>query len=179
MHSWFAGWMKGGSCIGFALLVSGILNLFLPAAVAAAPEVEMTGFTILQETDSGRWEIESAKARYDGAGDVLLTGVSATLINKGGTVVEVVSDRGRFESNRLMLHLEGNVGVTSVLGATFNAPRVRWDGIGSTMEADGGVKLTRGPLRVTGSTVRYLVSKGTAYMDGGVKSVWNEGSLRR
>jgi LPS export ABC transporter protein LptC len=179
MNSWLAGWMKGSSCIGFALLVSGILNLILPAAVAAAPEVEMTGFTILQETDSGRWEIESAKARYDSAGDVLLTGVSATLVDTGGTVVEVVSDRGRFESSRLMLHLEGNVGVTSALGAAFEAPRVRWDGTDSTMEADGGVRLTRGPLRVTGGTVRYLVSKGTAYMDGGVKSVWKKGSIRR
>jgi LPS export ABC transporter protein LptC len=169
--------MKGG--IGSALLVSGILNMFFPATVAAAPEVEMTGFTILQETDSGRWEIESERARYDGTGDVILTGVSAILIDAGDTVVKVVSDTGRFESNRLMLHLEGNVGVTSALGATFRAPRVRWDGTGSAMEADGGVKLVRGPLRVTGSTVQYLVSKGTAYMDGGVKSVWNEGSLGR
>lgn len=150
-----------------------------PVTVAAAPEVEMTGFTILQETDSGRWEIESAKARYDGAGDVLLTGVSATLIDTGETVVKVVSDTGRFESDRMLLHLEGHVGVSSVLGATFKAPRVQWDGTGSVMVADGGVELTRGPLMVTGRSVRYLVGKGTAYMDGGVKSVWNEGSPRR
>ena len=50
MESWLAGWMRGGLCISFALLVPGILTLSLPAAAAAAPEVEMTGFTILQET---------------------------------------------------------------------------------------------------------------------------------
>ncbi|MDF1534936.1 MAG: LPS export ABC transporter periplasmic protein LptC [bacterium] len=165
-------------CIGFALLVPGMMTLSIPAATAAAPEVEMTGFTILQETDSGRWEIESAKARYDGAGDVLLTGVTATLKSPQGSVLEVVSDRGRFESDRLLLHLEGNVGVTSALGASFEAPRVRWDGSGSVLDADGGVRLTRGPLRVTGSSVRYVVSTGTAFLGGGVKSVWSEGSLR-
>ena len=163
-------------CISFALLVPGILTLSLPAAAAAAPEVEMTGFTILQETDSGRWEIESAKARYDGEGAVLLTGVSATLTGAAGSVVKVLSDSGRFESGRLLLHLEGNVAVTSAWGASFEAPRVRWDGSVSVIVADGGVRLTRGPLRVTGRSVRYAVSTGTAFMDGGVKSVWYEGS---
>ncbi len=166
-------------CIGIALLVPGILTLSLSAVAAAAPEVEMTGFTILQETESGRWEIESAKARYDGEGAVLLTGVSATLTGAEGSVVKVLSDSGRFESDRLLLHLEGNVAVTSAWGASFNAPRVRWDGSVSVMEADGGVRLTRGPLRVTGSSVRYVVNTGTAFLDGGVKSVWNKGSFRR
>jgi len=140
--------------------------------------LEMTGFRISQETGSGRWEIHAGKAFYDGQGDVILKEVTARMISEGMESVNVVSDTGRYESERLILHLEGHVVVASDRGSRFEAPRLKWDGPGAWMLADKGVKFNRGPLKVLGDSVRYTVNSGTAMFAGGVKTTWDERSDR-
>jgi LPS export ABC transporter protein LptC len=154
------------------------LFLFFPQMAGAVSDVEMTGFKIIQETDSGRWEIQADKAFYDGQGDVILQKVSAKMISDGRESVSVVSDKGRYEPERLILHLEGHVVVTSGLGSRFETPRLKWDGPSALMLADNGVQLERGPLKVLGDTVRYTVKSGTAIVAGDVRSTWDERSDR-
>jgi LPS export ABC transporter protein LptC len=154
------------------------LLLLFPQTAGAVSAVEMTGFKIIQKTDSGQWEIQAGKAFYDGRGDVILQEVSARMISDGMESVSVVSDTGRYESEKLLLHLEGHVVVASGLGSRFETPTLKWDGPGSLMLADNGVQLKRGPLKVVGDSVRYTVSSGTAIVVGEVRTTWNERSDR-
>jgi len=141
--------------------------------------VEMTGFKIIQETDSGRWEIQAEKAYYDGRGDVILQKVFARMITGGMESVSVVSDKGRYETEGLILHLEGHVIVTNGWGSRFEAPILKWDGPGAVMEAGGGILFRRGGMKVLGESVRYTVNSGTAIVDGGVRTTWDERSDRQ
>jgi LPS export ABC transporter protein LptC len=155
------------------------LVLFFPQTTRAVSNVEMTGFKIIQKTVSGRWEIQGDKAYYDGRGDVVLQEVSARMINDGVERVKVVSDKGRYESKKLILHLEGHVVVVSGWGSRFEAPNMKWDGPRALIVAGDGVQLERGALKVQGTSVRYTVSSGTAIVEGGVRTTWEEGSDRR
>ena len=141
--------------------------------------MEMTGFKIIQETDSGRWEIQAEKAYYDGRGDVILQKVFARMITGGMESVSVVSDKGRYETEGLILHLEGHVIVTNGWGSRFEAPILKWDGPGAVMEAGGGILFRRGGMKVLGESVRYTVNSGTAIVDGGVRTTWDERSDRQ
>jgi LPS export ABC transporter protein LptC len=154
------------------------LFLFFPLATGAVSDVEMTGFKIIQETDSGRWEIKAGKAYYDGRGDVILNEVTARMIDDGKESVRVVSDKGRYEPEGLILHLEGHVAVASGWGSRFKAPKLKWDGPGAVMMAGDGVQLERGGLKVFGKSVRYTVNSGTAVISGGVRTTWDERSDR-
>ena len=153
--------------------------MFLFNGETVFSEVEMTGFRIAQETDSGRWEIRADKAYYDNLGDVILHAVDARMVKDNVQGVTVKSDRGRYESSALILHLEGNVRVTSVWGYRFEAPNLRWDGPRAVMIAEGGVEIERGELKVRGASFRYTPDTGTALVDGGVKTTWYERSTRR
>ena len=155
------------------------LFLLLPQTAGAVSDVEMTGFRIIQETDSGRWEIQAGKAYYDGRGDVILQEVSARMITDGLERVNVVSDKGRYESDGLILHLEGHVAVETGWGSRFEAPKLRWDGPGAVMVAGDGVQLKRGGLKVLGESVKYTVNSGTAIVYGGVRTTWDERSNQR
>ncbi len=141
--------------------------------------MEMTGFKIIQETDNGRWEIQAEKAYYDGRGDVILQKVFARMITGGMESVSVVSDKGRYETEGLILHLEGRVIVTNGWGSRFEAPILKWDGPGAVMEAGGGILFRRGGMKVLGESVRYTVNSGTAIVDGGVRTTWDERSDRQ
>lgn len=152
------------------------LCLLFPRAIGAVSDVEMTGFRITQETDSGRWEIQAGKAYYDGQGDVILLDVSARMVTDGLERVKVVSDKGRYESDNLILHLEGHVVVASGWGSRLEAPRLKWNGPGAVMLAEEGVQLSRSGLMVLGESVRYTVSSGTAVVDGGVQTTLSGGS---
>jgi LPS export ABC transporter protein LptC len=162
-------------------LAAVLLCLFLlfPQMTGAVSDVEMTGFKIIQETDKGRWEIQSGKAYYDGQGDVILREVSARMITDGRESVRVVSDKGRYETEDLILHLEGHVAVTSGWGSRFEAPKLKWDGRSSLMVADGGVQFLRYGLKVLGESFRYTVNSGKAVVGGGVRTTWEERSDQR
>lgn len=155
------------------------LLLFFPQTTGAVSDVEMTGFRIIQETDSGQWEIQARKAYYDGRGDVILQEVSARMISDGMERVSVVSDKGRYETEGLILHLEGHVEVASSWGSRLEAPKMRWDGPGAVMVAGDGVQLERGGLKVLGESIRYTVNSGTALVGGGVQTTWDERSDQR
>jgi LPS export ABC transporter protein LptC len=161
-------------------LPAAVLCLFLlfPQTTGAVSDVEMTGFKIIQATDSGQWEIKAGKAFYDGRGDVILQEVSARMVSEDMESVSVVSDKGRYESERLILHLEGHVVVTSGWGSRLETPRLKWNGPGALMLADTGVQLNRGPLKVLGGSLRYTVNSGTAIVSGGVRTTWDERSGR-
>lgn len=149
--------------------------LLIPLQVTvAASDVEMTGFKIVQETGNGHWEIKADKAYYDGRGDVILQEVSARMMNNGVEGVSVSSDKGRYETEGLVLHLEGNVTVTSSWGSRFETPNLRWDGPQAMMVAERGVQVDRGMLRVVGESVKYTVNTGTALVSGGVTTTWDE-----
>ncbi len=169
-----------GSCFR-GNLTAAILCLFLffPQTTGAVSDVEMTGFKIIQETDNGRWEIQAEKAYYDGRGDVILQKVFARMITGGMESVSVVSDKGRYETEGLILHLEGRVIVTNGWGSRFEAPILKWDGPGAVMEAGGGILFRRGGMKVLGESVRYTVNSGTAIVDGGVRTTWDERSDRQ
>jgi len=152
------------------------LFLLIPLTAGAVSDLEMTGFKINQETGGGRWEIKADKAYYDQHGDVILEKVSAMMRTKGKDQVTVVSDRGRYESDRMILHLEGNVVAATAWGARLRTQSLQWDGPGETMMADHGVQLTRDGLRITGQSVRYMVNTGTALLLGRVRTFWKEGS---
>ena len=92
--------------------------------------------------------------------------------------VSVVSDKGRYESKGLILHLEGHVVVASGWGSRFETPSLKWDGPGALMLADNGVQLKRGPLKIIGDSVRYAVNSGTAKVAGEVRTTWDERSDR-
>jgi len=154
------------------------LILVFPPTVGAVSDVEMTGFKIIQKTDSGRWEIKADKAYYDGQGDVILQKVSAWMIDNGIKRTTVVSDKGRYESEELILHLEGHVVVVSGMGARFETPELKWNGPGALMVAGKGVQLKRGKMKVIGESLRYTVNSGTVLIRGGVRTTWSEGSGR-
>ena len=155
------------------------LFLFFPQTAGAVSDVEMTGFKIIQETRNGRWEIQAGKAYYDGQGDVILKEVSARMITEGIESVRVVSDKGRYESEGLILYLEGHVAVSSGWGSRFEAPKLKWDGPGALMVAGDGIQLRRPGLKVLGESVRYSVNSGTAIVGGGVRTTWDERSYQR
>jgi hypothetical protein len=159
-------------------LAAALLCLFLlfPQTTGAVSDVEMTGFKIIQETDNGRWEIQAGKASYDGQGDVILQKVSARMITDGMESVKVVSDKGRYETEGLILYLEGHVAVVSGWGSRFEAPKLKWDGPGSLMVAGEGVQLIRYGLKVLGESFSYAVNSGTAVVGGGVRTTLEERS---
>jgi LPS export ABC transporter protein LptC len=139
--------------------------------VSASSELEMSGFIIVQETDTGRWEIQADRASYVDEKEVLLNGVSARMISAGEDRISVVSDTGRFESDRLVLYLEGNVIIASYWGSSLRAPAVRWNGTDDYLEASGGVTLKRGSIVVSGSSARYTIETGTARILGEVRTI--------
>ena len=143
----------------------------LPLPAWASSEVEMSGFTIVQETVGGRWEIEAQRASYLDEREVILNGVSARMISGGQDRVSVVSDRGRYESGQQVLHLEGNVVVASRWGSSLRAPAVLWNGSGAYLEASGGVRLQRGAILVNGGSARYMIDTSTAWIIGEVRTV--------
>ena len=155
------------------------LLLLLLHATAVFSDVEMTGFRIIQETGSGRWEIQAGTAYYDGRGDVILQKVSARMMDNGFERVKVVSDNGRYDSEGLVLHLEGDVIVASAWGSRLETPNLIWDGQRALMLAEGGVQLLRSGWKVTGESVRYTVNSGKAIVDGGVLTTWDERSDQR
>jgi len=163
-----------GSCCK-VILTAALLYLFLllPTSAVAVPEVEMTGFKIIQETDTGRWEIRADKAYYDGRGDVILKEVSARMVDKGKESIRVVSDKGRYEPAGLILHLEGNVVVASGRGSRFETPRLKWDRAGAVLVARDGVQLEHRGLKILGRSVKYTIQSGTAEVDGGVQTTWD------
>jgi LPS export ABC transporter protein LptC len=150
--------------------------LLLTSAEAASSELEVSGFTIVQETADGKWEIQARRASYQGEKAVILHEVSARMTSEGEDRISVVSDRGRYESDTFILHLEGNVAVASGWGSTFRAPNIRWDGSGAYLEASGGVELRRGAILVHGRSARYNVNTGTASIEGTVRTVLDAGS---
>ena len=163
------------SCLKSSLLSAFLFQLLLMLhATSVFSDVEMTGFRIIQETGSGRWEIQASAAYYDGQGDVILQEVSATIMDNGVERVNVVSDKGRYESTGLVLHLEGDVTVSSAWGSRFETPNLKWDGPRALMVADGGVRLMRAGWEVKGESVRYTVNSGKAIFDGGVRTIWDE-----
>ena len=147
------------------------LILALPVSASASSELEMSGFTVVQETGSGRWEIQARKASYIDEREVLLNGVSARMTSEGEDRISVVSERGRYEPDQLVLHLEGNVVVASRWGSSLQAPAVLWNGSGAYLEASGGVKLQRGSIMVYGASARYSIDTGTAWVLGKVRAV--------
>ncbi|UCF88466.1 MAG: LPS export ABC transporter periplasmic protein LptC [bacterium] len=138
----------------------------------------MTGFRITQETVNGRWEIRAVKATYDAQGDVLLQEVSARMLSNGFERVTVISDKGRFEASRLVLHLEGNVIVASGLGSRLETPELQWNGADAVMVAGGGVRLKRLGLEVLGKSARYRIDSGMAMVSGGVRTTLDSRSNR-
>lgn len=144
---------------------------------SASSELEMSGFVIVQETDTGRWEIQARKASYMDEKEVLLKGVSAKMFADGEERIRVKSETGRFDSDRLVLHLEGNVTITSRWGSSLQAPVVRWDGLGDYLEASGGVSLQRGAIMVYGTSGRYTVETGTALILGKVRTILEKGDM--
>ena len=178
--------MKGGikdridDCIPIYLKVAVLcIAMIYPQTLSAVSDVEMTGFKIVQETESGRWEIQAGKAYYDGQGDVILQDVSARMSNNGEERIRVVSDKGRYDSQGLVLHLEGSVSVASGWGSKLETSKLEWNGLNATMKADGGVQLMRNGLTIMGKSVRYTVNSGTATVDGSVWTTWDEGSSLR
>lgn len=147
-------------------------------ATSAVPDVEMTGFRIIQETENGRWEIQADKAYYDDRGDVILQEVTARMVSDGTERVTVASDKGLYESEELILYLEGRVVVASALGSRFEAAKLKWDGPRAVMTAENGVTLQRESLKVLGTSVKYTVDSGIAQMHGNVRTTWVEGSVR-
>ena len=150
-----------------------VLLILIPAAVALS-DVEMTGFRIVQETENGRWEIKAGRAYYDGEGDVILHEVFARMIKNGIEDVQVSSDKGRYETEGMILQLEGSVTVSSSWGARFKAPHLKWDGPKALMVAEHGVQVERGMLKVVGRSITYTVDTGTALLSGGVTTTWDE-----
>jgi LPS export ABC transporter protein LptC len=143
--------------------------------VSASSELEMSGFVIVQETDSGRWEIQAHRASYMDEKEVLLNNVSARIISGGEDRISVVSDTGRFESDRLVLHLEGNVIIASHWGSSLQAPAVKWNGSDDYLEASGGVKLQRGSIIIYGSSAHYTINTGVARILGKVRTILENG----
>ena len=146
-----------------------------PGPASASSEVRISGFTIVQETVGGRWEIQAQKASYMNDKRVILDGVSARMITGGEDRVSVVSDRGRYESEQLVLHLEGNVVIASRWGSSIRAPAVLWNGSGDYIEASGGVRLQRGSILVNGETARYSIDTGTVMIRDKVRTVIDTG----
>lgn len=139
--------------------------------VSSSSELEMSGFIIVQETNTGRWEIQARNASYVDEREVILDGVEARLVSDGKEQVRVESSAGRFESDQLVLYLEGNVTIKNYRDLSLQAPIVRWDGSGDYLEASGGVKLQRGSIVIYGSSGRYTVETGTAHISGKVMTV--------
>jgi len=162
----------------FLVMLSGLCWSSVRPAYPS-PELEMSGFVIVQETDNGRWEIQARSASYVNEEDVLLSGVSAKMILNGKDRISVISETGRFESGRQVLHLEGNVVIASRWGSSLHAPSVRWDGPEDYIEASGGVELERGPVRVYGSSARYTIDTGTALILGKVRTILDSEKSRR
>lgn len=170
-------WRNSRSRIG-SVVVFLIVFMSVMHGKGVLSEVVMTGFRVVQETDRGRWEIRAEKAYYDNLGDVILQEVDARMIKNGIEGVTVRSDRGRYETAALILHLEGNVSVASAWGSRFKAPNLRWDGPHAVMVADEGVLIERGELKVMGESFRYRPDTGTAVVEGGVETTMRERSVR-
>jgi LPS export ABC transporter protein LptC len=142
---------------------------------SASSELEISGFILVQETDNGRWEIQARQASYMDEKEVLLNGVSARMVSGGQDRISVVSEKGRFESDLLILHLEGNVVIASSWGSSLQAPTVSWNGSADYLEASGGVKLQRGSIMVQGYSARYTIDTGTAWVLGKVRTILDTG----
>lgn len=166
-------WTLREGAVALVVLIAAAWTI--PTAASASPELEISDFVIVQETDSGRWEIKAQRASYMDEREILLNGVSARMVSDGQDRVSVVSETGRFEPDLLVLHLEGNVVIKSSWGSSLRAPAVRWNGSGDYLEASGGVKLQRGAIMVYGSSARYTIDTGIARILGKVRTILDTG----
>ena len=151
--------------------------LLFPIRAAAVSEMEMSGFSVVQETGSGKWIIQARTAVYKDEKEVILDTVTAEMVSGGRAEISVVGDKGRYDPERLILHLEGNVVARAGQGFSLRAETVQWDGSGAFLEAWGGVELTRGGVLVQGGSVRYTINTGMALIMGKVRTILKLGRI--
>lgn len=164
-------------------------SLFLPTVFLVAlmvapshgmpPDVEIKGFRVVQEGDSGRWEIVASEASYNAEAVAILEGVKAHLVDGSVKRVDVHGLRGRYISARKLLSLEGEVTVRTDSGYLFRTPRIEWNGEDSTLVSEKGVELLTGDLSISGKRLDYFIGDRRVLITGDVRSVWVVGGRNR
>ena len=160
-----------------SLQVLAALLLFMPVQAADVPEMEISGFSVVQETGGAKWTIRARTATYRDEMEVILDAVSAEMTSGGVGKISVTGDTGRYDAQKLVLYLEGNVVARTVRGLNLRADTVRWNGNGAFLEAWGGVELTNGPILVQGGSARYTPGTGTALVMGKVRTILATGRI--
>lgn len=158
-------------------LVLTALILFLPVQAPGVPEMEISGFSVVQETGGTKWTIRARTATYRDEMEVILDAVTAEMASGGVREVSVTGDTGRYDAEKQILFLEGNVVARTVRGLHLRAETVRWNGTGAFLEAWGGVELTNGPILVRGGSARYTPGTGTALVMGKVMTILETGRI--
>jgi len=147
------------------------LVLFLVPGTAAASEVAITGFSFVQDTVRGPWTIEARYAVFQEEQGVILDAVSARMVTRTGEELSVVSDKGHYDPEKLVLDLEGHVLARHGGGFVLKAGKVRWDGSGATLEIREEVEMAGPAILVNGDRALYEIDGRAILFTGGVQTI--------
>jgi lipopolysaccharide assembly outer membrane protein LptD (OstA) len=139
---------------------------------AIGSDLEMTGFRLVQKSDSSQWEIQAETANYENDDTVLLGIVEAELLKKDGREISVIGASGQYLSRRLILTLRGNVKATTAAGYNLAAPTVVWYGEKALMVARGGVNVRNTGIDISGESLEYDTDSGITRVAGRVFTRW-------
>ena len=153
------------------ILVLVILVIFPILRTAAASEVSITGFSFVQDTARGPWAIEARHAVFQEGEGVVLDAVSARMVTGDGEELSVVSDKGHYDPEKLVLDLEGHVLARHEGGFILKAGKVTWDGTGATLRIREEVEMAGQALRVNGESALYEIDGQAFLFTGGVQTI--------
>ena len=116
--------------------------------------------------NSRKWELFAASAAYDKTADVSRLEKIRFVVARGqhfGSLV-VIADRGEYYHASKDVLLVGNVQAEGEKGFHFEAGQVHYRASQSSLATPGPVRLSNGPLRVTGVGLELSTDTGQAHI---------------
>lgn len=168
--------ISAGRCLRLSaavLLLAWITVFFVNrTASAASQEVQISGFTLVLDGESGRWEISASEAIYGKNALIEMKDIDARLLVGENLRVAVEGPVGSFDPDKKVLILENGVEISTFSGYSFSASRVVWDGTKSFLRARGKVTFRYFSMMVRSDNLMHKIDSGVLAMEGQVRAQW-------
>lgn len=146
-------------------------------AVKPSDNLSLMGNSLLEEKDGKRlWEINATEILYDAnTKNIVLKTMKGTFYKDNGAKIDLVANQAVMDNDK-NIFLEGDIkAVSSDDGATFTAPKGKWDARQRKFFGSGGIQVTRDDTVITGQELETDANmekskvQGNALIRKGVK----------